>query len=297
MKSALITGTSKGIGFETALSFARAGYKVFATLRNPGAAAPLKKAIADESLPVIISQMDVDDDNSVKHCIDNIIKDHGTIDVLVNNAGIERHGSIEELPMADFKAIMETNFFGVIRCIQAVLPNMREKRSGCIINVGSVSGKIASTPLGAYSASKFALEALSESLAQEVKPFNIRVVLIQPGIIDTKMAQDISVHANSKYPQVLRFGALFAESLKQPTPPSVVADAMLDIANGDTWQLKHPVGPTAIPFLGWRASMTDEQWVDWNAQTDEAWYNAVESAFGMNVRPQHVLPHKLPEGV
>jgi NAD(P)-dependent dehydrogenase (short-subunit alcohol dehydrogenase family) len=284
MKSVLVTGTSKGIGFETALSFAREGYKVFATMRNLDAAASLQKHVADESLDVLIYKMDVDSDESVKHCFQSIIKEHGIIDVLVNNAGIERHGSIEELPMADFKAIMETNYFGVIRCIQAVLPQMRENKNGCIINVGSVSGKIACTPLSAYCASKYALEALTESLAQEVKPFNIRVSLIEPGIIDTEMAHDISVDSNSKYPQVLRFGAMFEETLKQPTPPSLVADVMLKIANGSTWQLKHPVGPTALPFLGWRASMTDEQWVDWNAQTDEEWYNAVEATFGMNVR-------------
>jgi NAD(P)-dependent dehydrogenase (short-subunit alcohol dehydrogenase family) len=284
MKSVLITGTNKGIGLEAVLSFARGGYKVFATMRNLEAAATLKKHIVAESLSVIIYKMDVDSDESVKHCIETIIKEQGTIDVLINNAGIERHGSVEELPMADFKAIMETNYFGVIRCIQAVLPQMRENKNGCIMNVGSVSGKIANTPLSAYSASKFALEALTESLAQEVKPFNIRVSLLQPGIIDTKMAHDISVDSNSKYPQVLRFGAMFEESLKQPTPPSLVADTMFEIANADTWQLKHPVGPNALPFLGWRASMTDEQWVDWNAQTDEEWYNAVETTFGMNVR-------------
>ncbi len=284
MKKALITGTNKGIGLETVLSFARGGYTVFATMRNLEAAATLKKYIVDESLPVIIYKMDVDSDESVKNCIETIIKEHGTIDVLVNNAGIERHGSVEELPMADFKAIMETNYFGVIRCIQAVLPQMRENKNGCIINVGSVSGKIACTPLSAYCASKYALEALTESLAQEVKPFNIRVSLLEPGIIDTKMAHDISVDSNSKYPQVLRFGAMFEETLKQPTPPSLVADVMFEIANVGTWQVKHPVGPSALPFLGWRASMTDEQWIDWNAQTDEEWYNAVETTFGMNVR-------------
>ncbi len=284
MKSVLITGTSKGIGFETVLSFARGGYKVFATMRNLEAASTLQKQITDESLNVIIYKMDVDSDDSVKHCIQSIIEEHGIIDVLVNNAGIERHGSIEELPMSDFKAIMETNYFGVIRCIQAVLHQMRENKNGCIINVGSVAGKIANTPLSAYCASKFALEALIESLAGEVKPFNIRVSLIEPGIIDTKMAHDITVDGNSKYPQVLRFGAMFEESLKQPTPPSMVADLMFEIANGGTWQLRHPVGPTALPFLGWRSSLTDEQWVDFNAQTDEEWFNSVESTFGMNVR-------------
>ena len=284
MKKVLITGTNKGIGFETALSFARAGYKVFATMRNTDAATTLKQHISDESLAIIIYKMDVDVDDSVKDCIATIIQEHGTIDVLVNNAGIERHGSIEEMAISDFKAIMETNYFGVIRCIQAVLPQMRKNKKGCIINVGSVSGKIACTPLSAYSASKYALEALTESLAQEVKPFNIKVALVEPGIIDTKMAHDISVDSNSIYPQVLRFGAMFSESLKQPTPPSFVANTMLEIAEGDSWQLKYPVGPSALPFLGWRASMTDEQWVDWNAQTDEEWYNAVETTFGLNVR-------------
>ncbi len=284
MKSVLITGTNKGIGFATALSFARAGYKVFATMRNPEVASALKQHIADESLTIIIYKMDVDSDESVKHCIETIIKEHGPIDVLVNNAGIERHGSVEELAMADFKAVMETNYFGVIRCIQAVLPKMRQNKNGCIINVGSISGKIANTPLSAYCASKHALEALTEALAQEVKPFNIRVSIVEPGIINTQMAQDISVDSNSKYPQVLRFGALFTETLKQPTPASLVANAMLEIANSGSWQLKYPVGPSALPFLGWRASMSDEQWVDWNAQSDEEWFNAVETSFGMNVR-------------
>jgi len=284
MKSVLITGTSKGIGFETALSFARAGYQVFATMRNPEAAASLKQHITDESLPILLYKMDVDADDSVKQCVDKIMQEHGTIDVLVNNAGIERHGSVEELPIADFKAVMETNYFGVIRCIKAVLPQMRQNASGCIINVTSVAGKIANSPLGAYAASKHALEAISESLAQEVKPFNIRVAIVEPGIINTNMAQGISEDSNSKYPQVLRFGALFTESLKNPTPATLVADTMLEIANSSSWQLRYPVGPDAVPFLGWRASMTDEQWIDWNAQSDEDWFKAVETDFGLNVR-------------
>ena len=107
---------------------------------------------------------------------------------MVNNAGIERHGSIEELKMEAFKQVMETNYFGVIRCIQAILPQMRQNKNGCIINVTSVAGKISNSPLGAYAASKHALEALSEALAQEVKPFNIKVMIVEPGIINTQMA-------------------------------------------------------------------------------------------------------------
>lgn len=284
MKTVLVTGTNKGIGFETVLAFGRAGYTVFATMRNLESASPLKQSISDESLPILIYKMDVDSDESVQQCVANILTEHETIDVLVNNAGIERHGSIEELKMDDFKDVMETNYFGAIRCIQAILPKMRQNKNGCIINITSVAGKIANSPLGAYAASKHALEALSEALAQEVKPFNIKVMIVEPGIINTQMAQNISVDSSSKYPQVLRFGALFEESLKQPTSPTMVADKILEIANDNSWQLRYPVGPDAIPFLGWRASMTDEQWVDWNAQSDEDWFKAVETDFGLNVR-------------
>jgi NAD(P)-dependent dehydrogenase (short-subunit alcohol dehydrogenase family) len=286
MKSVIITGTSKGIGMETALVFARAGYKVFATMRNPGMATAFKQKIKEESLSITIAAMDVDSDESVKQCIDAIIRENGAIDVLVNNAGIERHGSIEELKMEDFKSVMETNYFGVLRCTKALLPLMRKNRHGCIINVASIAGRIANTPLGAYAASKFALEAVSESLAQEVKPHNIRVAIVEPGIINTQMANDIGIGDDSIYPQPKRFAGLFAASLKTPTPPSMVADKILEIAESSSWQLRYTVGPDALPFLQWRASMTDEEYVDWNAATDEEWYNAVQNTFGLNARTE-----------
>ena len=286
MKSVIITGTSKGIGLETALAFGNAGYKVFATMRNPDEATAFKQQIKDGSLSITIAAMDVDSDESVKQCIDGILQNNGSIDVLVNNAGIEQHGSIEDLTMADFKAVMETNYFGVLRCIKTVLPLMRKNRNGCIINVASVAGKISSSPLGAYAASKFALEAVSEALAQEVKSFNIRVAIVEPGIIDTSMARNMSIGSDSVYPQSNRFARLFAASLKMPTQASLVADKMLEIANSESWQLRHPVGPDAIPFLAWRASMNDEEWVDWNAANDDDWYKAVESSFGLNARPE-----------
>lgn len=285
MKSVLITGTSKGIGLNTALAFGRAGYKVFATMRNPGKAAAFKQQIKEENLSISIFAMDVDSDESVKQCMDAIIKENGFIDVLVNNAGIERHGSIEEMTMNDFKEVMETNYFGLLRCTKYILPLMRNKRKGCIINIASIAGRIANTPLGAYTASKHAVEAVSESLAQEVKPFNIRVAIVEPGIINTQMANDISIDGSSIYPQSKRFAGLFAASLKRaPVNPTIVADKVLEIAETDTWLLRHPVGPDAIPFLQWRASMTDEQYVDWNAATDEEYYTAVENTFGLNAR-------------
>jgi NAD(P)-dependent dehydrogenase (short-subunit alcohol dehydrogenase family) len=267
------------------VAFGRAGYKVFATMRKLNNADALRQKIKEESLPVTILAMDVDSDESVNQGINAILQETGSIDVLVNNAGIERHGSVEELAMADFKAVMETNYFGVLRCIKAVLPQMRKNHEGCIINVSSVSGRLSSSPLGPYTASKYAIEAVSEALAMEVKPFNIRVAIVEPGIIDTEMAQNISVDDNSIYPNSRRMAGLFAESLKTPREASLVANKILEIAAGETWQIRHPVGPDAEPFLQWRASMTDEQWIDWNSANDEDYYNAVERSFGMNTRP------------
>src|SRR5438105_13699974 len=178
MATVLITGTSKGIGLATALHLGRAGHKVYATMRNPSRAPELGERAAANKLPVKISVMDVDSDSSMKTAIDSIRADTGHIDVLVNNAGVERTGSIEELPLAEFRAVMETNYFGAIRCIQAVAPHMRQRRSGCIINVSSVAGRIAIAPMAPYTASKFALEALSEALAQEMKTFNVRVAIV-----------------------------------------------------------------------------------------------------------------------
>jgi NAD(P)-dependent dehydrogenase (short-subunit alcohol dehydrogenase family) len=284
MKTVLITGTSKGIGLETALAFGRAGYKVYATMRNPDMASDLRQKIIVESLDMAIFQMDVDSDESVNQTMHTILKKNGRIDILVNNAGIERHGSVEEMALQDFKAIMETNYFGAIRCIKALLPMMRENRDGCIINIASIAGKISTTPLGAYAASKFALEAISEALAQEVKPFNIRVAIIEPGIIDTRMANSIAKGGTSIYPQSKRFGGLFAASLQTPTKPSTVAEKILEVAETATWKLRHPVGPDALPFLEWRASMTDEEYVDWNAAGDAEWYVAVENTFGLDAR-------------
>ena len=139
-------------------------------------------------------------------------------------------------------------------------------------------------PLGAYSASKFALEAISEALAQEVKPFNIRVGIVEPGIIDKDMARNVKPGSNSIYPQVNRFGGLFVASLKTPTLASIVADKILEVADSGTWQLRHPVGPDALRFFNWRASMTDEEWIDRNAANNEDWYNAIENDFGLNAR-------------
>jgi NAD(P)-dependent dehydrogenase (short-subunit alcohol dehydrogenase family) len=289
MASVLITGTSSGIGMATALAFGRAGYRVYATMRDPSRGSELKRMIDRDKLPITISALDVDSDVSVREGVARISSEAGSIDVLVNNAGIAPTGSVEELPVDVFRTAMETNYFGVIRCTQAVLPAMRQRRSGCIINISLICGRIAFSPFAPYVASKFALEALSESLAQEVKPFNVRVAIVQPGIIDTPAARHVAYTDNpSRYPQERRVAALFTETLKNPTPASVVAEKVLEIADTDTWQLRHPVGPDAAPFLGWRSAMSDEEWVAWGALDDDAWYERVHADFGLDLRPPAV---------
>jgi NAD(P)-dependent dehydrogenase (short-subunit alcohol dehydrogenase family) len=285
MSKVLITGTSSGIGFETAIVLGRAGHTVYATMRNLERGAALRKVVEKEQLPISILKMDVDSDESVGAARSAIRSQTGWIDVLVNNAGIERTGSIEGLALDDFRATMETNYFGALRSIRACLPDMRKRQSGCIINVTSVAGRIACSPLAPYTASKFALEALSEALAQEVKPFNVRVAIVQPGIIDTAMARRIEdAPTDTAYPQVRRFGQMFEASLENPTPPAIVAEKIREIIESGTQKLRHPVGADAEGFLGWRASMTDEEWVEWGALPDEAWYERVAKDFGLDAR-------------
>jgi len=280
----LITGTSTGIGLATALAFARKGHIVAATMRAPERAPELAAAAAAEGLPITVFPMDVDRDVSVSEGVAQVVAALGPIDVLVNNAGVERNGAIEEVPLAEFRAVMETNYFGVIRAVQAVLPAMRARRTGCIVNVSSISGRFAVSPMAPYNASKFALEAFSECLAQEVKPWGIRVCIVEPGITDTSMARGISeARSGSAYPQQRRNAVLFAAALQQPTPASTVADTILGAVESGDWRLRHLSGPDAGPFLAWRQSMSDEQWVEFGALDDAAWLARVKADFGMDL--------------
>ena len=285
MASVLVTGANAGIGLATALALGRAKHTVYATMRNLERGAELRAAIRDEDLPIEIHEMDVDSDASVAAAMAAIRARAGCVDVLVNNAGIEHWGSIEEIALARFKAVMETNFFGALRCIQALLPDMRKRREGCIINITSLAGRIASSPLGPYTCSKWALEALSEVLAQEVKAFGIRVAIVEPGIIDTAMTRRAANASDeSIYPHTHRTAGLFAVALRTPRPPDLVAQTIRGIIESGTWKLRHPSGPDAAAFLGWRAGMNDEQWVDYGALDDEAWYARVQRDFGIDAR-------------
>lgn len=267
MTSVLITGTSKGIGYDAALQLARAGYDVIATMRNPDGS-DLGASAEAGSLPVTIRQLDVDDDLSVAE----VFSEFGDIDILVNNAGILSCEAIEDESLQKFRAVMETNFFGAVKCCKAVVPAMRKRGSGCIINITSVAGLAAFAPDAAYSASKFALEAFTEILAQEVNAFGVRVALVEPGIITTPMTTTAlpAYRSDTIYPQGRRIHAFFKNAAKEEAPPNLVSNKIQYIIESGTKRLRHPVGPDSLIFLGWRAASTDEHLIDVFGSADDS---------------------------
>ncbi len=285
MAIALVTGTSSGIGLATAVTLARGGHTVIATMRNLDGGDELRQIISAEKLPVTVTALNVDDDASVSNAIGKVLAECGRIDVLVNNAGVGGRGSVEEVSMAVFRQVMETNFFGALRCIKAVIPGMRERRHGCIINVTSIAGRVALAPQAPYAASKWAFEALSECLAQEMKAFNVRVAIIEPGVIATPIfSKAPPVPEDSPYPHARRLSALFAASLTKPTSPYVVGEQIRQIIEGDSWQLRYPVGPDAAPLLKWRASLTDEEVVNQGGASDAEYEARVKQVFGLDLK-------------
>src|SRR6266516_2369377 len=185
-KVAVVTGSSSGIGFETSLTLARNGFMTYATMRNLNKSENIKSLAEKEKLPLKIVQLDVTDDGSVK------------------NAGYPLNGAFEDLAMEEIKAQFETNLFGVIRVTQAVLPIMRKQKSGVIVNISSGAGRFGYPGGSAYVSTKFAIEGLSESMAYELEPFGIKVVLVEPGVIKTNFVNSMvpgkkSEDANSPY--------------------------------------------------------------------------------------------------
>jgi NAD(P)-dependent dehydrogenase (short-subunit alcohol dehydrogenase family) len=272
MARILITGTSKGIGYDAALLLARAGHEVIATMRNPSAS-DLEKVAFEARLPIEVLPLDVDDDASVAALFAKL---GDAIDVLVNNAGIFSINAVEDESLEQYRRVMETNYFGAVRCTKQVLPAMRRRGSGCIINVTSIAGRVVFPACGAYAASKFALEAFTESLALELKGYGIKVALIEPGIIDSPMATSSlpEYAANSIYPHGRRTTAFFKNPAKPEAPVNLVGEMLRYVIEGDDARLRYPVGPDALPFLGWRTSLSDEDWVGMNALEHDADYFA-----------------------
>jgi NAD(P)-dependent dehydrogenase (short-subunit alcohol dehydrogenase family) len=185
LKTVLITGGTDGLGKATAVLLAEQGYRVIATGRNGERRAQLEALAREKKLPLTTVEMDVREDASVERGLEKVRAESGPMDVLINNAGVGYYAVMEEIRMEDLRQQFETNFFGAVRLIQRVLPEMRAQKRGCIVNVSSIAGKYAFPLFGPYSASKFALEAMSDALRMEVRPFGINVVLIEPGYIPT----------------------------------------------------------------------------------------------------------------
>lgn len=191
--TAIVTGTSTGIGFETSLLLARNGFYTFATMRDASKSTLIEKIANDENLPLEVLTLNVDDSNSVKEAIQKILTKRKQIDILVNNAGYGLFGALEDISMEQIKQQFETNLFGAIRMIKETLPIMRKQKNGIIINISSMAGIIGPPTSSAYCSTKFALEGLSESISYELEPYGIKVILIEPGVINTNFVPNIKL--------------------------------------------------------------------------------------------------------
>lgn len=263
MASVLITGTSTGIGHETALHLARAGYNVFATMRSPGKS-DLADVAGSEGLPLTVIQQDVTDESSNQAAVDQVMDAAGQIDVLINNAGIGGAYVTEEMSMNHLRDVFETNVFGAVDLAKRVIPGMRERGAGTIVNVTSVAGRMSVSPQVAYSSSKVALDAITEMWAQELSPFGVRVAAIEPGIIITPILEkfelpDPNTHYARNYERMMVF---FEAGIKVGTGPDLVAQAIQHAIETDSPRLRYLVGADAEGIMKMRGSVTDEEWVE-----------------------------------
>jgi short-subunit dehydrogenase len=188
---AVVTGSSSGIGFETSLLLARNGFYTYATMRDTLKSEKIEKIANKENLPLEVLSMDVNNDDSVRNAIHKIIDEKKKIDILVNNAGYGLFGALEDISIADIKQQFETNLFGAIRTIKEVLPTMRKQKNGIIINITSIAGVVGIPAECIYVSTKFALEGLSESISYELQPYGIKVILVEPGVINTNFVSSI----------------------------------------------------------------------------------------------------------
>jgi NAD(P)-dependent dehydrogenase (short-subunit alcohol dehydrogenase family) len=264
MSVVLVTGSSSGIGLATALHFGRLGDEVYAGVRNLSTATELAGAIEAEKLAIRPITLDVDDPASVTRAVGEVLARSGRVDVLVNNAGIGGGGPIEDVPVDWVKSLFETNYLGAIRMIQAVLPGMRGRRSGAIVNVSSIAGRLAIAGHGHYSAVKHALEAVSEALAQEVQAFGIRVAIVEPGVVVTPIFTKAKRFADPGSPyavHVHRLLLFYQMQMKTPSQPADVARVIHEAVTAKEPRLRYLVGDDAERLVAGRQRLTDEEYV------------------------------------
>jgi NAD(P)-dependent dehydrogenase (short-subunit alcohol dehydrogenase family) len=261
---AIVTGSSSGIGFETSLMLARHGFITYATMRDLQKSSTLKSIADKENIPLRFIQLDVTNDISVKQAIETIENESDQIDVLVNNAGYGLSGAFEDLLIDEIKLQFDTNFFGLIRTTQAVLPIMRKQRSGIIVNMSSGLGRFGIATSSAYVSSKFAMEGLTESISYELEPFGIRTVLIEPGIIKTNfikaaiLAQK-STDPNSPYFQFMNnLEEGMKKLIESGERPEYVAKVVLDAINDDNPKLRYLAGKDVEKIMEIKNRVSDE---------------------------------------
>ena len=277
MTVTLVTGTSTGIGEATAIHLSRVGHTVYASMRTPDASGgELRRLAEEERLDLTLVALDVNDPVSVTSAVDGVIERSGQIDVLVNNAGLGMLTSVEEVPVEDAKAVFETNVFGPLRMMQAVLPAMRERRGGTIVNISSVAGRLVSAGHGVYAATKYALEALSEAVAIETRRLGIRVILIEPGFISTPLLDkggDLEIGDGPYAVHLRRMQGLYRSARGGADPPSVVAEVIAEALDDPNPRFRYLAGEGASPVIDGRARMTDEEWIDMGREmTDEEYF-------------------------
>ena len=265
---ALVTGSSSGIGFETALLLARNGFNTYASVRNLGKSKNITEIASKEKLPLQVVHLDVNDDRSVKEAIDKVVAENQRIDVLVNNAGYGLLGALEDLSIEEIKEQFETNFFGVVRMTQQVLPIMRKQNNGTIVNVSSVGGRIGIPGLSAYHSTKFALEGLSESISYELEPFGIRVVVIEPGVIRTNIMNSSILAKKALDPKSPYFSSIqqleksfksAMENTSASSPPEEVAKVILQAVTYERPKLRYAVGNDASSLIQAKTTMSDTE--------------------------------------
>jgi NAD(P)-dependent dehydrogenase (short-subunit alcohol dehydrogenase family) len=284
---AVVTGANSGIGRATAIHLARNGYTVFGTARGLEKAKKADSMAAEAGVELQWVEMDVADDASTARGLAEVFERAGRIDVLVNNAGVGGNAVVEECPPALYHEVMNVNLYGVVRCVQAVLPHMRERGSGTIVNISSVVGRFAALAQAPYVASKWALEAMSEGLAQEVAPFGIRVAMVEPGITKSAIfAKNIDAPNSSgayeaHYRRMFQF---YAAGMAKATDPFEVGAVVLNAIRTNEPRLRYPVSWGGPELLANRPLVSDADWVALGAIENDAEYNAeFERLFGVRI--------------
>jgi short-subunit dehydrogenase len=265
-KVAIVTGSSSGIGYATSLLLARNRFHTYATMRNIEKSADIQEIANKERLPLQVMQLDVNNDASIRNSIEKVESENERIDVLVNNAGYGLVGTFEDLSVEEVKSQFETNFFGVIRLTQQVLPIMRKQKSGTIVNVSSGAGRIGFPAMSAYVSSKFALEGLSESMSYELEPFGIKVVIIEPDVIRTNFKKNsvmskksLDNSSISPYSSIIqKIDSSISSMVEHATPPEEVAKAILHAVISNNPKLRYLVGNDMIMMAETKKSMSDE---------------------------------------